>query len=88
MSQQLKIPPAKKPKADDSVKKVELKLAVLTACHFSISAIDHLSSFLEENGQGSDLGKVKLHRTKATKLITKVQFDHKYLWKLISFFLF
>jgi hypothetical protein len=46
------------------VKKLELKLAVMTVCHLSFNSVDHISEILKEEGAGSNFEKIKLHRTK------------------------
>ena len=52
------------------VKETEVKLALTTACHMPIHAIDHLSEVLVvTDGVLSDL---RLHRTKCTALIKSV----------------
>jgi hypothetical protein len=46
------------------VKKAELKLAAMAVCHTSFNAVDHIGEILCEEGKGSYLEKIKLHRTK------------------------
>lgn len=53
-------------------KKDDLKLSVFMAMHGSIKSIDHLTETLKELSCGSDLDKIRLHRTKCSKLITNV----------------
>jgi len=48
----------------------EVKLALTTACHMPIHAIDHLSEVLVDTG--SVLSDLRLHRTKCTALIKSV----------------
>jgi hypothetical protein len=48
------------------LKKVELKLTAMAICHTSFNALDHISEILGEEGKGSYLEKIKLHRTKAS----------------------
>lgn len=54
------------------LKKTELQLAASICCHCSISSIDHLSEVVKKNSKGSIMEKLKLHRTKCSKLITEV----------------
>ena len=51
------------------VKTAEIRLAAAMACHCSIRSVDHISEILKVHGKGSDLGEIKLHRTKTSKLI-------------------
>ncbi len=60
------------PKVDDKVKVAEIELSVCTACHCAIRTIDHLGEIVAKNGKGSILGKVKLHRTKCSKILSEV----------------
>ena len=57
---------------ETDVKRAELEMAVALCCHCSISSIDHLGELMKRHGQGSTLGKMKLHRTKCSKLLTEV----------------
>lgn len=52
----------------------ELKLAAHIACHASTKTIDHLGELLKDvgKGKGSALNDIRLHRTKCSKLISKV----------------
>jgi len=52
------------------VKETEVKLALTTACHMPIHAIDHLSEVLVDTG--GVLSDLRLHRTKCTALIKSV----------------
>jgi len=52
------------------VKETEVKLALTTACHMPVHAIDHLSEVLV--GTGGVLSDLRLHRTKCTALIKSV----------------
>uniref|UniRef100_A0A0N7ZCY6 Uncharacterized protein n=1 Tax=Scylla olivacea TaxID=85551 RepID=A0A0N7ZCY6_SCYOL len=56
----------------EDVKKTELELAVAISCHCSIKSIDHLGEIMKKHGKGSTLGKISLHRTKCSKLVTEV----------------
>lgn len=56
----------------DEVKKAEIEIAVSLCCHCSISSIDHLGDVFKKHGKGSTLGKVRMHRTKCQKLMTRV----------------
>ena len=55
-----------------SVKKTELKLALVAAMHFPMIAMDHLSENLKELGKRSHLENINLHRTKCSCLIRGV----------------
>ncbi|XP_011701060.1 PREDICTED: uncharacterized protein LOC105457853, partial [Wasmannia auropunctata] len=55
-----------------NTKMTEIKLCMHMAAHNSIKNIDHLSELLKECGKGSDLEKLRLHRTKTSKIILKV----------------
>lgn len=55
-----------------NTKMTEIKLCMHVAAHNSIKNIDHLSELLKECGKGSDLEKLRLHRTKTSKIILKV----------------
>ena len=55
-----------------SVKKSELKLALVAAMHFPMIAMDHLSENLKELGKRSHLENINLRRTKCTCLIQRV----------------
>ena len=57
------------PQISDSVRKVEMELAACICCHKSILAIDHIGEIIRENGNGSNIGKINLHRTKCSRLI-------------------
>ena len=49
------------------------KLAIFTACHMSFqAAVDILGEVIAHSGEGSPLGRIKLHRTKCSKLVTAV----------------
>ncbi|XP_053595333.1 zinc finger protein 862-like [Microplitis demolitor] len=59
------------------ITKIELKLAVHTACHSSISVIDHLSEIIKDQFQTFNSNKkpdqsLRIHRTKCTALLTRV----------------
>ena len=60
------------PREDDQVKDAEIKLAVVMSCHSAILTIDHLGEVILQNGNGSKLEKIKLHRRKCTRIVTKV----------------
>ena len=60
-------------KVSDEVKKFEIEMSVAMACHGSIRAIDHLGEVMKRGGNDTVvIGKTKLHRTKCSKLLTKV----------------
>jgi hypothetical protein len=47
------------------LKKAELKLAAMAVCHTSFNSLDHIGEIVSEEGRGSNLEKIRLHRTKA-----------------------
>ncbi|XP_018324950.1 uncharacterized protein LOC108736862 [Agrilus planipennis] len=47
-------------------------MVLYTASHSSVRSIDHLSEVLKELGKGSQLEKLRLHPSKAAKLIVNV----------------
>jgi hypothetical protein len=72
------IPFANKPSASffkpqkvttSEVKKVELKLTAMAVCHTSFKALDHISEIICDEGKGSYLEKIRLHRTKVRKKV-------------------
>lgn len=54
------------------LKIAELKMVLYIASHSSVKSVDHLGEVLKELGKGSQLEKLRLHRTKASKLILNV----------------
>ena len=60
------------PREEDDVKRIEIELATTISCHSAILTIDHLGEVIARNGKGSKLEKIKLHRSKCSKLVTKV----------------
>jgi hypothetical protein len=46
------------------VKKLEIKLSIMSVCQTSFNSMDHVSEILSEKGKGSTFEKIKLHRTK------------------------
>ena len=54
------------------MKAIDLQLAMYIAMHSAIRSIDHLSEILKAVGKGSNLERLKIHRTKCSKLITNV----------------
>ena len=66
------MPFARTQKLGEKTQKLEIELAVAISCHCSTVSVDHLGEFMKKNGKGSDLEHMKLHRTKCSKLITKV----------------
>lgn len=54
------------------LKLIDLKMSLVVACHTSIRAIDHIGETLRTLGKGSKLSELKLHRTKCSKLLSKV----------------
>ncbi|KAK3924016.1 Zinc finger MYM-type protein 1 [Frankliniella fusca] len=57
-------------KIKDEAKEADLKLAVFIHC--AVQSIDHLGEILTVLGKGSPLEKLRLHRTKCSKLISNV----------------
>ncbi|XP_047736335.1 SCAN domain-containing protein 3-like [Hyalella azteca] len=58
--------------SDDKAKKIELELSVVMSCHCAIRSVDHISDFLTKYGKGSDLEKIRLHRSKCACLLKNV----------------
>ncbi|CAG5102790.1 Protein of unknown function [Cotesia congregata] len=54
------------------LKIAELKMVLYIASHSSVKSVDHLGEVLKELGKGSQLEKLRLHRTKASKLMLNV----------------
>ncbi|KAH0549686.1 hypothetical protein KQX54_012491 [Cotesia glomerata] len=59
-------------KLESKTKIADIKLVLQIAAHSSTKSIDHLSELLKSLGKGSDLEKLRLHRTKASKIILNV----------------
>lgn len=57
---------------DEALKKAELQLAASISCHCSISSIDHIGEIIQQYSKGSVLEKLKMHRTKCSRLISEV----------------
>lgn len=57
---------------EEEKKRVELELAVAISCHCSMANVDHIGEIIRRNGRGSELQNIQLHRTKCTKLISRV----------------
>ena len=68
----LPLPVVRTQRVAENVRHAELQLAIFTACHMSFQAVDHLGEVITHNGEGSPLGRIKLHRTKCSKLVTEV----------------
>lgn len=51
---------------------IEIQLAVTITCHSAILMIDHLGDVLVKHGEGTKLKALRLHRTKCSKIISKV----------------
>lgn len=64
--------PSKVHGPSDALKKAELQLALVVSCHSSVSTIDHLSDVIKDNGAGSKLENIRLHRTKCSMLLSNV----------------
>ena len=45
---------------------------IFTDCHMSFQVVDYLGEIIAHNGEGSPLGRIKLHHTKCSKLVTEV----------------
>lgn len=58
--------------ASTDAKTTDLRLAMFTAIHSTVKSIDHLSELLQVLGKGTRLEKIRLHRTKCSKLIANV----------------
>lgn len=61
-----------KPKVADEIKIAEVELAVTMACHSALLTMDHLGEVIARNAKGSQLEKIRLHRTKCTQILTSV----------------
>ena len=59
-------------KENEVLKKIELKFAAAITCHCAIRSIDHIGEIIVQNGRGSQLEEMKLHRTKCSSLIKNV----------------
>ncbi|KAH0540277.1 hypothetical protein KQX54_015317 [Cotesia glomerata] len=57
---------------NESLKLAEIKLVLNNAAHGSLKNIDHLCEMLKDIGKGSQLTKLRLHRTKCSKIILNV----------------
>ena len=68
----LPLPVVRTRRVAENVRHAELQLAIFTACHMSFQAVDHLGEVIAHNGEGSPLGRIKLHHTKCSKLVTEV----------------
>ena len=61
------------PRKDDAMlKKIEIQFAVAMTCHCAIRSVDHFGEIVVRHGTGSNLGEMKLHRTKCSSLIKNV----------------
>ena len=67
-----KITPTPVAMIGEKEKVMELQLAVAVTCHCSITAVDHLGEIIVHHGKGSNLERLKLHRTKCSNLIKNV----------------
>ncbi len=54
------------------VKKAEIMLAAQVACHNSLRSIDHLSEIVKDNGKGSVLEKIRIHRSKCGIVVKNI----------------
>jgi|SRR5215469_2231052 len=57
---------------NESLQIFDIKFSVSMACHCSIRSVDHLTDIIKEHARGSNLEKLKLHRTKCTCIIKNV----------------
>ncbi|CAD6213969.1 GSCOCG00011117001-RA-CDS, partial [Cotesia congregata] len=57
---------------NEALKLAEIKLVLNNAAHGSLKNIDHLCEMLKDIGKGSQLSKLRLHRTKCSKIILNV----------------
>lgn len=57
---------------NEALKLAEIKLVLNNAAHGSLKTIDHLCEMLKDIGKGSQLTKLRLHRTKCSKIILNV----------------
>lgn len=58
--------------ASDEEKATDCKLAVFIAMYCPVRTIDHLGEMLKELGKGSKLERLRMHRTKCSKVISNV----------------
>ncbi|KAK3915985.1 Zinc finger MYM-type protein 1 [Frankliniella fusca] len=56
----------------DEDKITDIRLALFIATHCAVKSIDHLGELLKQLGKGSPLGKIRIHRTKCSKIISHV----------------
>ena len=68
----LPLPVVRTQRVAENVRHAELQLTIFTACHMSFQVVDHLGEVIAHNGEGSPLGRIKLHCTKCSKLVTEV----------------
>lgn len=57
---------------NDTIKTSELKLSAFVATHCAVRSIDHLSEMMVKLEEKNEIGKIRLHRTKCSRLITNV----------------
>ncbi|KAK3908822.1 Zinc finger protein 862 [Frankliniella fusca] len=56
----------------DETKRLDLKLAMFIAVHANICSMDHLCDLLKDVGKNTTLERLRLHRTKCSKIIKNV----------------
>lgn len=56
----------------DNKKRLELEFVVTISCHCVILSVDHVGEWIKMNGKGSELENLQVHRTKCSKLISRV----------------
>ena len=59
-------------KVKNATKVAELKLACTICCHCAVLSVDHIGEVVKECGYGSSLEKIRVHRTKCSRLISNV----------------
>ena len=68
----LLLPVVRTQRVAENVRHAELQPAIFTACYMSFQVVDHLGEAIAHNGEGSPLGRIKIHCTKCSKLVTEV----------------
>lgn len=59
-------------RATSKEKEADIRLSVYVACHTALRTIDHLTDMINELGENSIFGSMRLHRTKCVCLIKNV----------------
>ncbi|XP_044019226.1 uncharacterized protein LOC122859598 [Aphidius gifuensis] len=60
------------PVGSNESKIIDIKLVINAAVHGTMCSLDHITEILNQYSKGSSLANLKLHRTKASMLITNV----------------